>query len=63
MKTKTIDLLLILAALFAVAGWLESEPQLVELEIYCENVREGLWPDYNNIYIKECKNARQVVRT
>lgn len=47
--------LAILAAL--VLGWLDYDAEVVERDMYCENVRLGVWPDYKKIFAKECKKA------
>jgi len=35
-------------------GHLDKQAAEAELQEYCDNVRDGVWPDYADSYAKEC---------
>lgn len=38
-----------------VVGQMDYEDAVAQERLYCKNVREGVWPDYDSIYEKVCK--------
>ncbi|WZB35724.1 hypothetical protein FtMidnight_44 [Enterobacteria phage FtMidnight] len=41
--------------LFGIVGNMDYEDALLEEKRYCENVAEGVWPDYKGIFEAVCK--------
>lgn len=48
----------VIVVLIGLVGHMDQKDEIIELRIYCENVRDGVWPDYNNIYELECKKPQ-----
>ncbi len=48
-------------ALLGVVGQMDYEDELAQEANYCKNVRDGVWPDYDNIYEEVCKKYELVV--
>lgn len=46
--------LLGLLALLALAGALEKQDVDLQVKTYCQNVRDGVWPDYAGSYASQC---------
>ncbi len=46
-------------ALLGVAGSFDNENEKIELEIYCANVRDHTWPDYEGKFKSDCKKVKQ----
>lgn len=38
-----------------IVGNMDYADELREAQAYCNNVADGIWPDYKGIYQKECK--------
>lgn len=47
--------LVAIIVLFGVVGSMDYEDEQAAAVAYCENVRDKVWPDYKEIYKKECK--------
>lgn len=47
-----------LIALLGLVGNMDYEDAVNQADLYCQNVHEGVWPDYNEIYDKECIDGR-----
>lgn len=43
-----------------VVGTMDYDDAVLEVDMYCQNVHAGHWPDYNGIYQKECKDGRSI---
>lgn len=56
-KVKHIALGLIIGACLAQAGNMTYQDELDQQARYCANVEKSLWPDYKEIYQKECKKV------
>lgn len=48
----------ILLLLIGIVGNMDYHDEVAEADIYCQNVAEGVWPDYNGTYDKECEDGR-----
>lgn len=55
MKAKTVLIAVAVVALFGIAGHFDYEDAKQEEISYCENVKSGLWPDYEGIYADVCE--------
>lgn len=60
MKRNVKGLLIALAVLlaFGIVGNMDYEDEVREQVAYCENVKAGMWPDYNGTYKTECTAER-----
>lgn len=47
--------LVAIIVLFGVVGRMDLEDEQAAAVAYCENVRDKVWPDYQETYKKECK--------
>ncbi len=52
--TITAAVLAMLAA-FGFAGQMDYEDAKAEEALYCDNVKSGVWPDYEEIYVSQCE--------
>ena len=52
---KTTAAILVLVALYGLAGSMDYEDQQAEQANYCEMVKAGYWPDYQGTYRRECR--------
>ena len=50
----TILTVAIFLILVAIVGTMDYEDKLLELDMYCQNVHSGVWPDYEGSYEKQC---------
>lgn len=44
-----------------IIGWvgnMDYRDEVAEVNAYCRNVAEGVWPDYNGTYDRWCELAR-----
>ena len=55
MKAKTVLIAVAVVALFGIAGHFDYEDAKQEEISYCENVKSGVWPDYEGTYVSECE--------
>ena len=55
MKAKTVLIVAAVVALFGIVGHFDYEDAKQEEISYCENVKAGLWPDYEGTYAKVCE--------
>lgn len=55
MKKETILVAVLAVVLFGVAGQFGYEDAKREEATYCENVKAGVWPDYQQNYEQICK--------
>jgi hypothetical protein len=42
--------------LFGIVGKYDQAEEKTIIEIYCKNVALRIWPDYKQIYARDCKN-------
>lgn len=56
MKNQVKVYLLIVAAvcLLGIVGRIGADSTQTDLNIYCDNVKENIWPDYKKIYKTSC---------
>ena len=54
-KAVTILAVAVFGLLFGVVGRLDYEDAVAEEALYCSNVKNGTWPDYNGIYADVCE--------
>ena len=55
MKAKTVLIVAAVVALFGIVGHFDYEDAKQEEISYCENVKSGVWPDYEGTYVSECE--------
>ena len=54
-KAVTILAVVVFWLLFGVVGRLDYEDAVAEEALYCSNVKNGIWPDYDGIYADVCE--------
>ena len=52
--TPIVAVLAIVAAL-GLVGAMDAEDAEAQAALYCDNVKSGLWPDYEGTYAKVCE--------
>lgn len=56
MKNKAVTVIAVVAfGLLCVVGRLDYEDAVAEEALYCNNVKNGTWPDYDGIYADVCE--------
>ncbi len=60
MKRNVKGLLIALAVVAAIGivGNMDYKDEVREVVAYCDNVKAGVWPDYNGTYKTECTAER-----
>lgn len=53
---KTAAAILVILAAFFYAGTNDHADAILEQRVYCDNVRDGVWPDYNGNAADICVN-------
>lgn len=48
---------LAMLAAFGFAGQMDYEDALAQQALYCDNVKSGVWPDYEGTYVSECEKT------
>lgn len=56
-KFTTIAAVLAIVAAFGLVGGMDAEDAEAQAALYCDNVKSGLWPDYEGIYVSECEKT------
>ena len=54
-KAVTILFVVIFGMLVGFAGRMDCEDAVAEEALYCSNVKNGIWPDYDGIYADVCE--------
>ena len=52
--TTIVAVLAIVAAL-GLVGTMDAEDAEAQAALYCDNVKSGLWPDYEGTYVSDCE--------
>lgn len=52
---RNIVLGTILFLAFFIVSYMDADEEKLKQSLYCENVKDGLWPDYKVIYQEECE--------
>lgn len=52
--TPIVAVLAIVAA-FGFVGAMDAEDAEMQAALYCDNVKSGLWPDYEGTYVSQCE--------
>lgn len=60
-KIKLSFALLALLLLMGVVGRMDYEDAKLEEALYCDNVRTGVWPDYEGTYKKICETGEKAL--
>jgi len=60
-KIKLSFALLALLLLMGVVGRMDYEDAKLEEIAYCHNVKNGVWPDYENIYKEICETGEKAL--
>lgn len=47
-----------LLLLIGLVGTMDYQDEIAEENAYCQNVAEGIWPDYNGTYDRWCEDGR-----
>lgn len=55
MKAKHFGFAVALLVLLGIVGHFDYEDAAQQEVSYCENVKSGLWPDYEGIYADVCE--------
>ena len=56
-KITAIAAVLAIAAAFGIVGGMDYEDEKAQQALYCDNVKSGLWPDYEGTYVSECEKT------
>lgn len=56
LKTVGFVLALIVTAMLVFSGF-DAQDEQLEDTIYCSNVHDGVWPDYEERYERDCKDG------
>ncbi len=51
-------MILAAVALLGLIGRCDESSEQMELDIYCANVKDGTWPDFDNKYKTACRKPR-----
>lgn len=54
-KAVTILSVVIFGLLVGFVGRMSYEDEVAEEALYCSNVKNGIWPDYDGIYADVCE--------
>lgn len=54
MKARQVVGLVAIIAAVIVVGMMDKQDAELEQQRYCNNVRDGVWPDYHGTYKDEC---------
>ena len=55
MKAKTVLIGIAIGLALGVVGSMDYEDAKAEEALYCNNVKSGIWPDYEGTYAKVCE--------
>ena len=55
-------LVALIVTMSGLVGMMDFNDELNSVEIYCQNVKDGVWPDYEATYRKECKDGHAIRR-
>ena len=47
---------LTLFGIVSIVGGMDYEDAKTQQALYCDNVKSGVWPDYEGTYVSECEN-------
>lgn len=61
--TKNEIILLIVVFMLLIVGTADVEDTEQEQIAYCDNVRDGVWPDFKEIYATDCKEVLQFAKS
>ena len=56
-KLTAIAAVLAIVAAFGIVGGMDYEDEQAQQALYCDNVKSGLWPDYEGTYVSECEKT------
>lgn len=56
-KLSTAGIVLALFVAFGLAGAMDYEDAVAAQALYCDNVKSGVWPDYEQTYVSECEKT------
>jgi len=59
---RTLAILVVIVLLVGIVGKMDYEDELLELDMYCQNVHTGVWSDYEGIYKEQCHEGRKTDR-
>lgn len=54
---KIAAIIAVLLLAFGIVGHFDAEDEEAQGILYCENVKAGIWPDYEGTYKKFCKKS------
>lgn len=56
-KLVTIAAFVGFFAAFGFVGAMDAEDAEQQAALYCDNVKSGVWPDYEGTYVSECEKT------
>ena len=56
---RTLAILVVIVLLVGIVGKMDYEDELLDLDIYCQNVHTGVWPDYEGSYKEQCHEGHR----
>ena len=59
---RALAILVVIVLLVGIVGKMDYEDELLELDMYCQNVHTGVWSDYEGIYKEQCHEGRKTDR-
>ena len=57
LKLVTIAAFVAFFAMFGFVGAMDAEDAEQQAALYCDNVKSGIWPDYEGTYVSECEKT------
>jgi len=58
LRRPTFWYLVLILLTMGMVGNMDYQDEVAEATTYCQNVEEGVWPDYNGTYDRWCENGR-----
>ena len=55
MKEQTVLIVAAVVKLFGIIRQFDYEDAKTQQALYCDNVKSGVWPDYEGTYVSECE--------
>lgn len=57
---QTVAALAFVLILFGIVGGMDAEDAEASADLYCQMVKDRVWPDYQGIYLQECRNGTSI---
>lgn len=59
LRRPTFWYLVLILFVMGLVGNMDYQDEVAEANAYCQNVAEGVWPDYNGTYDRWCEDGRR----